>query len=135
MAGSKGDYLEDALLDHVLGGPDFDRPATVYVHLYTAAPSDSGGTEVDTDDWTNYAAEPVLNNDTNFPAALDGLKSNGVAIDFGVAAIAAPVHVEGFALQDSSGNLLYWGDLTTHKDISDGDPVEIPIGGLVITED
>src|SRR3972149_2352691 len=43
----KGDYLELKILDGVLGGPDFVRPATAYVALYTGAPSDTGGgTEV-----------------------------------------------------------------------------------------
>jgi hypothetical protein len=47
MPGSKSNYLENKLLDHVYGGPDYPRPATVYVALFTAAPTDSGGgTEV-----------------------------------------------------------------------------------------
>ena len=28
---SKSDFLENKVLDHVLGGPDYARPATVYV--------------------------------------------------------------------------------------------------------
>jgi len=47
MAGSKSNYLEDELLDHVLGGADWARPATVYIALYTVTPGDAGGgTEV-----------------------------------------------------------------------------------------
>ena len=39
--GSKSNYLEDALLDHVLGGGDYTRPATVYIGLWTATLDDA----------------------------------------------------------------------------------------------
>ena len=46
MAGSFSDYLENALLDHVLGTTSYSQP-TIYVALYTTAPTDAGGgTEV-----------------------------------------------------------------------------------------
>ena len=46
MAGFS-DYLETAVLGHVFGGSAYTAPGTLYVALYTAAPSDSGGgTEV-----------------------------------------------------------------------------------------
>jgi len=136
VAGSKGDYLENKILDHVLGGGDYTRVATVYVHLYTAKPADAGGgTEVSTANWSNYAAVAVTNNATNWPAASGGAKSNGSIIDFGTATIVNPVHVEGVAIMDVGGNLLYWAELTVHKDITDGDPVSFPIGNLTISED
>ena len=41
------DYLEDKVLDHVFGGNAYTAPTTLYVALYTVAPSDTGGgTEV-----------------------------------------------------------------------------------------
>ena len=136
MAGSKGDYLENKILDHILGGGDFTRPATVYVHLYTVAPSDAGGgTEVSTGAWSNYAAVAVTNNGTNWPASSGGSKSNGVAISFGTATIVSAPTVVAFAILDVSGNFLYWGTLTADKSITNGDPVSFPIGSLVITED
>jgi hypothetical protein len=46
MAGFS-DYLEDKVLDHVFGGNAYTAPSTLYVALYTVAPSDTGGgTEV-----------------------------------------------------------------------------------------
>ena len=42
MAGFS-DYLEDKVLDHVFGGTSYTAPGTLYVALFTAAPSDSGG--------------------------------------------------------------------------------------------
>jgi len=80
MAGSKSNYLENKVLDHVLGGGDYTRPATVYVALYTVAPSDTGGgTEVT---GGSYARAAVTNNSTNWPAASGGEKSNGTEITF-----------------------------------------------------
>jgi hypothetical protein len=45
--------------------------------------------------------------------------------------------VVAFALMDAStsGNMLYWGDLTTSKSIDNGDTAKIPAGDLDITED
>ena len=41
------DYLEDKIIDHILRAQAFTPPATIYVGLFTAAPSDAGGgTEV-----------------------------------------------------------------------------------------
>ena len=46
MAGFS-DYLEDKVLDHVFGGTAYTAPSTLYVALYTVAPTDTGGgTEV-----------------------------------------------------------------------------------------
>src|SRR4051812_46203991 len=41
------DYLENHVGDHVLRDTAYSKPTTIYVALFTAAPSDSGGgTEV-----------------------------------------------------------------------------------------
>ncbi len=139
MAGSKSDYLEKELLDHVLGGADYARPATVYIALYTVDPSDAGGgTEVSTDNWSNYARVAITNNATNWPAATGespATKSNGTEIDFGTATIVpASVVVTAFAILDGSSNFLYWAELTADKTITNGDPVKFAVGALVVTE-
>lgn len=133
--GSKGDYLENKLLDHVLGGGDYSRPATVYVALYTATPSDSGGgTEVS---GGSYARVAVTNNSTNWPAASGGSKSNGTAITFPTPS-ANWGTVTSFGILDAatSGNLLYWGALSASKTINNGDAApQFAAGALTITED
>lgn len=133
MAGSKSDYLESKALDDWYGSGD---PETIYIKLYTVAPDDTGGgTEVSTDDWTNYAAAAVTNNSTNWPAAVDGVKSNGTAVDFDVAVIVNPVTVVAAALFDPEANMLHWGTLENPKTINNGDPVYFPIGGIILVED
>ncbi len=133
MAG-KSDYLENKLLDGVLGGTNFTQPATVYVALLTAAPTDAGGgTEVS---GGSYARAAVTNNSTNFPAAASGSKANGTAIAFPTPSGSWGV-VTHFAVYDaaSAGNLLYWAALTASQTISTGNTVSFAIGALVITED
>ena len=136
------DYLEAKLLDGTLGGTNFSQPATVYMRLYTAAPSDSGGgTEVSTGVWTNYSPAAITNNSTNWPAASGTsptIKSNGVAISFGTATVSGgPPVVTHCALWDAStgGNMLKWAALTSSKTINNGDPVSFPIGDVDVTHD
>ena len=44
---SFSNFLETEILDHVFGGNAYSAPGTLYVGLFTAAPSDTGGgTEV-----------------------------------------------------------------------------------------
>ena len=133
MAGSMSDYLEDKILDHVLGGADYARPATVYLALYTAAPTDAGGgTEVS---GGSYARKSVTNNATNFPASSGGSKSTGAAITF-VTATASWGEIVAFAFfdADTAGNMLYWGDLTANKTIDDGDTAQFASGAITITQ-
>lgn len=134
MAGSKSDYLENELLDHVLGGGDYARPVTVYVALFTVAPNDTGGgTEVS---GGSYARASVTNDVTNWPAASGGSKSNGQDITF-AQATADWGTVVAFAILDAvtAGNMLYWGDLTTSKAINSGDTAKFATGDITITED
>lgn len=133
---SKTDFMENALLNHVFGNTAYTAPATLYVALFTAAPSDAGGgTEVSTANWTNYARAAVTNNTTNFPAASAGSKSNGTSISFGTAATTGNIAVTHFAIFDaaSAGNMLRWG--TCSATVANGNTVSIAAGQLTFTED
>ena len=133
MAGSKSDFLENELLDHVLGNAAYTAPATVYIALYTVAPTDAGGGTECTGG--SYARKAVTNDVTNFPAASAGAKSNGVAISF-VEATASWGTVVAFGILDALtlGNLLYWADLTTSKVIDNLDTATFAIGDIDATE-
>jgi hypothetical protein len=133
MAGFS-DFLENELLDHVFGNAAYSAPATIYVGLFTAAPTDAGGGTECTGG--SYARIGVTNNATNFPAASAGLKSNGTAITF-VTATGSWGLVTHFALFDAvtAGNQLGWGALTASKTIDSGDTPSFAIGELDITLD
>lgn len=123
MASGNSPYLADELLDHVLGGPDFVRPATVYLALLTA-----GGEVVG----NGYARLAVTNNATNFPAASGRAKTNGVELTFATPSGGGWGEVTRVKVFDaaSSGNELKHGDLATAKTINEGDPVKFPAGEL-----
>lgn len=133
MAGSKSNYLENKLLDLVLGGVAFSSPATVYFALFTVAPSDTGGgTEVA---GGNYARVAVTNNATNFPAASSGTKQNGTAITWPTASASWGVVVAiGVFDASTAGNLLYWTTISS-KTVDANDTVSIPINNFTVTED
>ncbi len=134
MAGSKSDFLENKILDHVLGGSDYTRPSTVYIALYTTVPTDAGGgVEVSA---PSYTRKSVTNNATNWPAAAGGVKTNGSDIVFATAAESWGTIV-AFGIFDavSAGNLLYWGTLTSSRLIDAGDTAFFRLGTLTITED
>lgn len=131
----KSDFLENELLDHVLGAAAYTAPATVYVGIFTAAPTDAGGgTEVT---GGSYARVAVTNDSTNWPAASGGAKSNGTAITFPSPSANWGV-VVAFGIFDaaSAGNLLYWGLISPNKTVNNGDPApSFAVGALDVTED
>jgi hypothetical protein len=159
MAGSKSNYLSKAFLDHMLGGWGATGPTgataptgpgallpEVHVGLWTTAGSlsdaadGSAANEVSTSG-TAYARVTVDNNSTNWPTATGAttaVKTNGVAIVFPTAT-ANWGTINQFGLLDSAtagaGNLLFWGDLTSPKTISNGDTASFSTGALSITED
>ena len=134
MAGGKSDFLELELLDHVLGNAAYSAPATVYIALYTATPSDAGGgTEVS---GGSYVRKSVANNATQWPAAAAGAKANGEIIEF-VEASADWGEIQAFGIFDaeSAGNLMYWGPISPFKTVLSGDTAKFPVGDIDITED
>jgi hypothetical protein len=118
----------------MLGGPDYVRPATVYLALFTSAPTDAGGgTEVS---GGSYARKAVTNNSTNFPAASGGVKSLNVTTTF-VTPTGSWGTVTHFAIMDAStaGNMMDWNALNTPQTISSGNTVSFAAGALTVTED
>lgn len=137
MAGSKTNYLEDRILNAVLGGPTFALPATVYVALSTAAFSEAAtGSAMTEVSGGAYARVALTNNTTNWPSATSGSKANGTAVTFPTAT-AAWGTVLSFYIVDaaSGGNTLYGGDLAAPRTIASGDTASFAIGALTITED
>ena len=143
--GSKSDYLENKLIDHIFRGVAFTAPSPLYIALYTSNPSDAGGgTEVT---GGSYARVSVTPNSTNFAntqnsgtgasSGTGGQTSNLTTITFPAPTANWGV-VTGMAIMDAStsGNELYWCALTASKTINNGDAAPtFPAGSLTITED
>lgn len=127
MAGNLSNYLENKVLDHILGTTSYTMPAGVYVALYTASPSDTGGgTEVSGGSYARQSA--------TFTSASSGATSNTSNIDFNNMPACTVVAV-GIFDASTSGNLLVWGTLTANKSLDAGDILRIASGDLDITID
>ena len=128
MAGFS-DYLEDKVLDHVFGGNAYTAPSTLYVALYTVAPTDTGGgTEVSGGGYVRQSSAFTVSG-TNPTTA-----SNSAAVEYPTAtANYGTVVAVGIFDASSSGNLLAYANLTTSKVVSTGDVFRFNTGDLDVT--
>lgn len=130
--GSKSDYLENELLDHVLRNSAYSAPAAVYLALFTADPGEAGSlaNEVSAGDYSRQAI-------TFGTAAASGSISNTTLITFTAAAANNWGTITHWAICDAStsGNVLYYGALDVSRAVGIGDSCEVPIGDLTVTED
>jgi hypothetical protein len=128
MAGFS-DYLEDKVLDHVFGGTAYTAPTTLYVALYTVAPTDTGGgTEVSGGAYARQTAAFTVSG-TNPTTA-----SNSAAVEYPTAtANYGTVVAVGIFDALSGGNLLAYANLDTSKVVSTGDVFRFNTGDLDIT--
>ena len=128
MAGFS-DYLEDKVLDHVFGGTAYTAPTTLYVALYTVAPTDTGGgTEVSGGAYARQTAAFTVSGTSPTTA------SNSAAIEYPTAtANYGTVVAVGIFDALSGGNLLAYANLDTSKVVSTGDVFRFNTGDLDIT--
>jgi len=121
------DYLENEILDHILGTGSYTMPSAVYVGLSTGSfGDDNSGTELTGNNYSRVSA--------SFSAAASGTTSNSAAIEF-AAATGSWGSVSHFGLFDaaSSGNLLIHGAFSSAKTIASGDILRIAAGDLDVT--
>ena len=121
------DYLENEILDHILGTGAYTMPTNVYVGLSTGSfVDDNSGTELSGSGYTRKVA--------SFGAASSGTASNDAAIEF-PAATGSWGSISHFGIFDasSSGNLLIHGALTSSKVIESGDILKVAVGDMDIT--
>jgi hypothetical protein len=138
MASGKYQYLSQKMLNFLFNGAAFSAPGTLYVALFTVAPTISTtGTEATGSGYTRLS---VTSNSTNWPVISGSTTtiSNGVALTM---ATATGTWSSGSNMTDaglwdavSSGNLLYWGDLTVAKPVINGDTPSFAIGAFTVQE-
>jgi hypothetical protein len=135
---ASSNYLENKVLDHVLGegARNFTSPATIYLGLFNntsgnAAVNLEAGILTDeiSDSGTAYARQGV-----NFSAAVNGVAATADTVTWPTATDdwGTVTHV---AVLDASttGNVLFWGELTTSKLIENGDTFQITSNNLTVT--
>ncbi len=121
-------YLSQALLNHVFRNTAYGAPATIYVALYTVAPTDAGGgTEVAGGSYARQAAA--------FAAPSGNQIANSAQITF-PEATANWGTVVAFGLFDAAGggNFLGWNNIT-NVTINSGDQRFWNAGELTVSLD
>lgn len=127
------DFLEDKLLKHTFTNTAYTPPTTLYVGLFTAAPSDTGGgTEISTSS-TGYARQTATFSVSGTSPTEANISS---AIDFPTATAdwGTITHLAVFDAS-SGGNMLAYSAATTSKTVANGDILRIPAGSLAIRLD
>jgi hypothetical protein len=124
------DYLEDKVLDHVFGGTAYTAPTTLYVGLFTAAPSDTGGgTECSGGSYARKSMPDMTISGTSPTQA-----TNGAAVEFVTATGSwGTITHTGIFDASSSGNLLCWAALSASKVVASGDVIRFDAGDLDVT--
>lgn len=143
MAGSKSNYLENLVINSVIG-KSTDLTATVSTTLWLAllnstindawAPTDTGECA-----GANYARLSVDNSTTsNWTKASTGVVQNKATLTFTTSASTGWGTINAVAIVDTSstgsGNMYYWGDLTSPVTVSAGNIVRFSTGTLLIGE-
>lgn len=120
-------YLENKLLDAVLRNTSYTSPTTTYVGLYTTNPGEGNtGTEVTGGSYARKSA--------TFNAPVDGVCTNSAAVEFDQATASwGTISHIGILDAITSGNLLFYTDITTSKTIETGDIFKISVGQLSVT--
>jgi len=125
------DYLENKLLDHILGTTAYTAPSAVYLGLSIASMGENaGGTELS---GNGYARVQVA-----FDAASGGTTDNTAVVDFPACTGSNWGAVEYWSIWDtdgtsSAGNMLLHGNFTSPKTIEVNDVLRVAAGDLDIT--
>jgi hypothetical protein len=125
-----GVYAQKAMLDWVLGGATPTQPAVRAVGLSLGTPSSVSGSDVSAG--SGYSRQAAQFGAAASPA---GSASNTNAMTFGPFSSAASV--VGAQLWDNtaigSGNMLWYGTLTSGRSVAIGDTLVLPPGELTIS--
>lgn len=122
------DYLENKLLDHILGTTAYTAPSAVYLGLSIASMGENaGGTELS---GNGYARVAVA-----FDAASGGTTDNTAVVDFPACTGSNWGAVAYWSIWDAStgGNMLLHGAFTSAKTIEVNDVLRVAAGDLDIT--
>lgn len=121
-------YLENALLNATLRNTSYTSPAIVYAALFTSDPTDANtGTECT---GTGYARTAIT-----FAAPSNGVTTNSAAACEFPQATGAWGTITHFGIFDAltTGNLLYYGALTSSIVIASGDVFRFSTSSVSVT--
>ncbi len=123
---SYSDYLENEIQDHIHGVGAFTMPTTVYIGLYSVAPTDAGGgTELT---GNGYARQAV-----SFGASSGGVSLNDAIVTFTASGgdWSAAIHAGLFDAL-TGGNMLEHNAITSVT-VTDGSDYDFAVGQISST--
>jgi len=119
-------YVDNKLIDHLLGSATYTKPSALYVALFVGNPA-SSGTEVTTSGSAYVRQSAAFTISTNSA-------SNTAAIEYATATSSWGT-IDYIAIYDAStaGNQLVSAALSSAKTIASGDVLRIPASNLSVT--
>jgi len=124
------DYLEQAIVNHVLRNTAYASPTSIYVALFTADPTDANVTTNEVGD-SGYARQAAA---FDAPHATEGYSANSGAITFpAIVDIQTIVTHVGVYDALTGGNLLFSQALNSSKTLEVNDVLSFGIGALKVT--
>jgi hypothetical protein len=131
-AGGNGgvtDYAAGKMMDHQFGATDYTEMATCYFGLLTVNPGTDGSGDTEMTG-TGYARDDITNDTSLWPGWSGGVTATGAAVAFTAGEDWAEAPGGGIWDDASSGNLWFWGKLTTPKTILNGATETFPAGSI-----
>ena len=121
------DFLENEILDHVLGTGSYTMPSAPHIALSTGSfGDDNSGTELS---GSAYTRKPIA-----FAAASSASAATNATVTFPTATGSwGAVAFWGIFDASTSGNLLIHGAFAASKTIGNGDVLRINSGDLTVT--
>lgn len=121
------DYLENEILDHILGTGSYTMPSNVYIGLSTGSfGDDNSGTELS---GSGYARQAIT-----FAAASSASAASNATVTFPTATGSwGAISHYGIYDASTSGNLLIHGAFAASKTIGSGDVLRVNSGDLTVT--
>ena len=145
FAAALTDYAENKIVDATLRGQAIGTPATWYIALYTACPTDStAGTEVTGGSYARVAITASLANwsgtqsagSTVASSGTSGTVSNNVSIALPTPTVGwGTVVCWGITDAPTAGNIWIYSALTVSKTINNGDSVSFAAGAATFQID
>jgi len=125
-------YLENKILDHMLGVAAYTAPTSIYMALFNTNPTDAGtGTEVS---GTNYARVSCKSAFSTTGASSGSISNSDGAINFPTAGSGGWTTANHWALFDAAtgGNLLFYSPLDTPRTVASGQSASFAVGACTI---
>ena len=121
------DYLENEILDHILGTGSYTMPSNVYIGLSTGSfGDDNSGTELS---GSGYARQAIT-----FAAASSASAASNATVTFPTATGSwGAISHYGIYDASTSGNLLIHGAFAASKTIGSGDVLRVNSSDLTVT--